>query len=286
MAGAQGLILVWGGQAGFGPNHPGLLTQLATSASVALDMAWQLEREHEAAVTLQESLLPVHLPEIDGLAVACRYLPATRSDVGGDWYDVFSLENGDVVLVVGDVTGHDLRAAALMGQLRLAIQAYALDGHTPTEVLDRVDRLLQRLDGERLATLVYAVLEKEGPNRLRLRIANAGHPPPLLVDPNGLARFVTGGLSVPLGVDDRSVRHREASVRLEPGSQLLLYSDGLIEGRSLLIEDAFDCLLAVASKTAGTPDQLCDRVLSTTPGSRSDDICLLAVSFGADPGAT
>ena len=279
-ADGQGSIIVWGGPAEFGPTQEGLLTQLATFAAVSLDMSWRLEREHEAAVTLQESLLPVGLPAIDGLAVACRYLPATRgSEVGGDWYDVFNTDNGDTILVVGDVTGHDLRAAALMGQLRLALQAYAIDGHAPTEVLDRVDRLLQRLDDQRLATVVYVVLDRDG---RRLRIVNAGHPPPLLVLPDGTATFLASGLSVPLGVDEAGLRHREATMMLPPGSRLLLYSDGLVEDRALAMQDGLASLLAAARNFAGSPEELCDRILATVQGERSDDICVLAVAVGSD----
>jgi serine phosphatase RsbU (regulator of sigma subunit) len=243
---------------------------------MALDMAWQLERNHEAAVTLQESLLPLDPLQVDGLELAVRYLPAARgNEVGGDWYDAFTLDRGETVLVVGDVTGHDLRAAALMGQLRLAIQAYAIDGHEPTEVLNRVDRLLQRIDKVRLATVAYLSLSAD---RRRLHIANAGHPPPVMITPGGEVSFLTEGLSMPLGVDLLTGRHRDATYPVQPGSYLLVYSDGLIEGRSLAIQDGLDGLAAAVEGFHGTPDELCDRVLSTVHADREDDICLLAVA--------
>jgi Stage II sporulation protein E (SpoIIE)/Phosphoserine phosphatase RsbU, N-terminal domain len=272
-----GSILTWANGGDFAPTTEGLLVQLALFASASLDIAWQLEREHEAAVTLQESLLPVDLPRVNGLGLSFRYLPAAPgNEVGGDWYDAFTLDNGDVVLAVGDVTGHDLRAAALMGQLRLAIQAYAIDGHPPAEVLDRVDRLWQRIDTVRLATLVYVIVERD---RRHFRIANAGHPPPILVNPRGEVAFLTEGLSVPLGVDAIAAPHREAIYPVEPGSFLLLYTDGLVEDRNLAIDDGLDAVAAAVARFDGSPDELCDQVLSIVKGERGDDICLLAVAI-------
>jgi Stage II sporulation protein E (SpoIIE)/Phosphoserine phosphatase RsbU, N-terminal domain len=276
-----GSILIWGTDGDFAPTTEGLLVQLAHFASTSLDIAWQLAREHEAAVTLQESLLPAHLPRVNGLGLSFRYLPAAPgNEVGGDWYDAFTLDNGDAVLVVGDVAGHDLRAAALMGQLRLAIQAYAIDGYPPAEVLDRVDRLWQRIDTVRLATLVYMVVDQD---RRRLRIANAGHLPPIMVTPGGEVRFLTDGLSIPLGVDSAVVRHRQAVHDVEPGSFLLLYTDGLVEDRALPIDDGLDVLAAAVAHFKGGPDELCNRVISIVKGERADDICLLAVAVEGAP---
>ena len=171
-----------------------LLQLVADRAARAIEHAQRYARELGVAETLQRSLLPASLPHIAGLDLAARYLPG--GEVGGDWYDVIPLEDDRVMLAVGDVVGHGLPAASLMGQLRNALRALALDGRSPGEVIERLDRLVT-LDGSGMATVSCMSLS---PALDSMLLASAGHLPPLLVDSNGAASFVEGRGSVPLGV--------------------------------------------------------------------------------------
>lgn len=256
----------------FSDEEVTIVEQFTQYASMALDMAGRREQDHAMAVTLQHALLPRTLPKVRGLQVAWRYLPAEGREIGGDWYDVFNLENGEVAVVIGDVMGHDLQAAAIMGQLRLALQAYAIDGYSPSEVVDRSDRLLQLVDPARLATVAYIVID---PERRCLRLTNAGHPPPLLQAPDGTVTILTGGLSVPLGTDAADARHCQVEYPLQPGMRLLLYTDGLVETRQCDIGRGIDHIIDVLQSEPGNPDALCDAVLSVRTEAREDDICIL-----------
>lgn len=234
-----------------------------------------LERERRIAETLQRSLLPERLPEIPGVALAGRYLPgAAGLEVGGDWYDVFLLADGRVGLTIGDVVGRGLGAAAAMGQLRTAIRAYALETTSPAAVLERLGRLVQELDAPQMATLVYAVLD---PETGRLCFASAGHPPPLLAAPDGAARYLEEGRSPPLGVAGGAPQ--EAVVVLEPGSTLLLYTDGLVEKRGGSIEDGMEALREAVAGHSGEFDSLCDEWMlqALRPEAPADDVALLAL---------
>lgn len=259
----------------FSDEEVAIAEQFTRYGTLALDMATRLEQEHEMSITLQRALLPPAPPPVAGLEIAWRYLSAEARDIGGDWYDVFNLDNGDVVLVVGDVMGHDLRAAAIMGQLRLALQAYAIDGHSAPEVVDRADRLLQRIYAGGLATLAYVVIDAD---RRGLRLTNAGHPPPVLLSPDGGIEMLTGGLSVPLGTDARGARHREAGYPLEPGSRLLLYTDGLVEDRTTGLSEGFGRLVEAVRSGVSTPAELCERALEVRSTTRHDDLCIICVA--------
>ena len=159
--------------------------------------------------------------------MAARYQPGgRRADVGGDWYDAIALEGGQVGLAMGDVVGHGLEAASLMGQLRNALRAYALEEHPPGIVVEKLDSLVQSLEQGRMATLLYLVVDAD---LSRVRFASAGHLPPLLVGPDGKARYLEEEASVPLGVMPGG--YDEAVVEIEPGSTLVLYTDGLVEER-------------------------------------------------------
>lgn len=172
--------------------------------------------------------------------------------------------------------GHDLRAAAAMGQMRLALQAYALDGYPPSEVVDRADRLLHHLDPTLLATLVYGVIDRD---RRRLHLSNAGHPPPLVIDRNAEARLLSGALSVPLGTDVGYARHRQYEYELNPGSRLLFYTDGLVEDRRRPIDDGLRELVEAVSGAALDPEAMCDAVLSVRGQDRTDDVCVLCAEI-------
>jgi serine phosphatase RsbU (regulator of sigma subunit) len=186
-------------------------------------------------ITLQHSLLPA-LPKVEGLQLAARYLVGVDGNqVGGDWYDVLPLPDGAVGVAVGDVVGHDLRAAAAMGQLRGVLRSYAWDGGGPGSVLDRCDQLVQGLEMAAMATAVYARIEPPADDGSRLvRYANAGHPAPLLLAPDGGLRRLDEQRSPMIGaVRDLGRRagagHTEAQVRCAPGSLLLLYTDGFTD---------------------------------------------------------
>ena len=186
-------------------NADAALLQLAAAqAAPAIDRARlfdALDREHRSAVALQRSLLPDRLPDLVGIEAAVRYLPA-RDEVGGDWYDVIELPGGQIGLAIGDVAGHGLRAAALMGQLRTGLRAYALEGHAPGETLKRLDRLLQTISGGGMATAAYAVID---PETGTLHYASAGHPPPVIIRGGQEAGLLAINAAPPLGT--LAVRH-------------------------------------------------------------------------------
>ena len=230
------------------------------------------EIEHTIAETLQRSLLPERLPEIEGLRLVPRYLPAGKA-IGGDWYDALERMDGRVALIVGDVVGHGLRAAATMGQMRNAFRAYGLIESSPAEVMARVNRLVMSGE-EAMATVLYLVLDRETGE---VTYSAAGHPPPLVLAPDG-ARFLEGGRSMPIGAADPAV-FREATGVVPPGSTLLLYTDGLVERRGVPLEDSLEALVEAAGEAEEDLDKLCDRVVGAVlPKLQpSDDVALLAV---------
>jgi serine phosphatase RsbU (regulator of sigma subunit) len=188
---------------------------------------------------------------------------------------VIELDGGHLGFVVGDVGGHGLKAASVMGQLRLALRAYAIDGYSPAEVVARVDRLLQRLDPTQIATMIYAGLDVAAN---KLGIVNAGHPQPLLIDPSGHPQFIAAGRSMAIGVDLGDVSHQEEGVETPKGSSVLLYTDGLIESRRRGIDEGMAALASTTRGFAGSPEELCDMVLSEMAGPPlEDDVCLLAI---------
>jgi anti-sigma regulatory factor (Ser/Thr protein kinase)/putative methionine-R-sulfoxide reductase with GAF domain len=258
-------------------NADAALLQLAAArAAPAIDRARlfdELDRERRSAVALQRSLLPDSLPDLVGIDAAVRYLPA-RDEVGGDWYDVIDLPGGHVGLAIGDVAGHGLRAAALMGQLRTGLRAYALEGHSPGETLNRLDRLLQTISGRGMATAAYAVID---PTAGTLRYANAGHPPPVLVRGGEEASLLGVTAAPPLGTLSFAAYH-EVEALLEPGDSILLYTDGLVERRSEPLTNGLERLRELAA-VAATADQLCQRVIErlVPPDGGEDDIAVVAL---------
>jgi hypothetical protein len=263
-------------------NERFLLTQFSAMAGVAVENARQFARERSIALMLQHDLLPGAVPAMPGLDVAVRYLPGeATTHAGGDWYDLFPLPHERVGLVVGDVTGHGVNAAAAMGQLRMAVLAYALAGFEPADVVQRIDVLLEALGTGRIATMVYIIAD---PRHGELVVANAGHPPPILIDPDGTARHVFAGHGLLLGVSP-ALNHRNHEITpVRPGSHLLLYTDGLIEPPEREGSDGITVLLEATQGFTGTADELCDHVLSVlAPGPASDDICILAATVLAEP---
>jgi serine phosphatase RsbU (regulator of sigma subunit)/anti-sigma regulatory factor (Ser/Thr protein kinase) len=255
----------------------------ADRIALSIQRAQLYEREHLIAQTFQRSLLPERLPEIPGLSVAARYLPAREeAKVGGDWYDVLELPGDSVGLVMGDVVSHGIRAASIMGQIRSAIRAYALDRESPGGTLTKLNTVVRGLDKRETATAVYFALDLV---ERTFCFASAGHPPPLVIDPAGDARFLEEGRSVPLGAH-AGTRYREAVVRLEPGSTIVLYTDGLVERRGSSLNQGLERLVSEASGRPAEPESLCNRLIGALVGDQPppDDVALLAAHVGTVPG--
>jgi serine phosphatase RsbU (regulator of sigma subunit)/anti-sigma regulatory factor (Ser/Thr protein kinase) len=261
-----------------GPEDVDLLRLTADRVALAVDHARAFGREHRIAETLQRSLLPQTLPSLPGVALGARYLPAaSEAEVGGDWYDAMALTGGRALLVLGDVSGKGLAAASTLGALRNAIRAYALEGHGPAEIAERVNEFVLADPGrEHMATLVLAVFDPVGGE---LTWVNAGHPSPLILSPDGVATLLEGGRSVPLGVLPFP-GYTVATTTLEPGGALVLYTDGLIERRGEHLDEGMELLLRAAAHGPLDPEALCDRLLAAAAptGATSDDIALLALS--------
>jgi PAS domain S-box-containing protein len=251
-----------------------LLMLMADRAGLAIEHARAYERELSNVEMLQRSLLPQELPDFADIQIDARYMPG-GADVGGDWYDALPLEGGRVGVAMGDVVGHGIGAAALMGQLRHAMRAYALEGHSPAGVLDRLDRVVRSLDGGQMATLLYMVVEEDHSS---VTFSSAGHVPPLVISPGGEAEYLESAPNPPLGVFE-SPHHREMTAKLEPGSTIVLYTDGLVEERGVSIDQGLEALRLAASQDPCHPDELCDRLvdamLATHPAN--DDIAVLAL---------
>jgi serine phosphatase RsbU (regulator of sigma subunit)/anti-sigma regulatory factor (Ser/Thr protein kinase) len=250
--------------------------ELAHRAAVAVDNSRLYSREHNAAVTLQQSLLPRQLPEVPGMEFAARYLPATSElDVGGDWYDAIQLSDGSVGVAIGDVVGHGVEAAAVMGQFRNALRAYVLDGRGPDAAVERLNRLTRTFDQNDMATLVYVVLDTATGG---FRFVRAGHPPPLIRDVEGNVTQLNGQGALPVGVAP-NVRYPATSMKLEPGSTLLLYTDGLVERRGEPLEEGIANLERVLADAPEPLEELCDHLLASLAGDdqRDDDIALLVM---------
>jgi serine phosphatase RsbU (regulator of sigma subunit)/anti-sigma regulatory factor (Ser/Thr protein kinase) len=262
----------------FSEDDAQLLQLAADRLAVAIDRARLNEQAHHIAATLQRSLLPSTVPEVPGLALATRYQPgADGAQVGGDLYDVVPYSDGRVGLAIGDVVGRGIDAASLMGQLRNALRAYALEDDRPEQVVERLNSLMHHWQNDRIATLLYLVLD---PKTGHLSFASAGHLPPLVRAPDGSASYLTGGEYVPLGVLPFG-GYTSGQAELEPGSMVFLYTDGLVEERGVSIEDGLERLRAAMETGPEEPDALCDHLLATVPphGAAGDDVAVLATQL-------
>ncbi|MFE2444500.1 ATP-binding SpoIIE family protein phosphatase [Streptomyces melanosporofaciens] len=238
--------------------------------------------QREAAVTLQRSLLPQELEQPDDLRVAATYQPGgTDAAVGGDWYDVITLGAGRTALVIGDVMGRGVRAAAVMGQLRTAVRAYARLDLPPHEVLQLLDGLAAEIDPHQIATCVYAVHD---PNENRLVYASAGHLPILVRDPDGTVRRASEPTGPPLGTG--GWLHTTGSVPLGPGASAVLYTDGLVERRDKDIYDGVAALERVFAGATGSPQVMCDRLIRALgiTAEHDDDVAVLVLQHPARTG--
>jgi hypothetical protein len=263
----------------FTRRHERLAEGIAGYSAIALDNARLYERERNSSRELSRSMQP-EVPLVPGLELITRYLPAsTGPNIGGDWFDVIPLEGGATAFVIGDVVGHGVPAATIMGQIRTAIRAYALIGLAPSDVLGQVARLLEVLAEPTFVTCFYAVHTPDG----ALVFANAGHPPALLRHVDGSIEHVGEAMAQPLGVGRR---FPQDSVAFPPGADLLLYTDGLVESRDRDVSEGIDRLVAEVAAaprplTAGACDDL---VAALTGGEHDDDIALLhAHRTEADP---
>jgi PAS domain S-box-containing protein len=247
-----------------------LATELAARAAICIDNARLYGRERSTALTLQRSLLPQEPPHYGGIEVACRYLPAI-SEVGGDWFDVLPLKRGKVGLVVGDVMGKGVHAAAIMGQLRTATRALARLDLTPAELLYHLDDITASLgDSDSMATCLYVVCD---PRRGRCELSCAGHLPPVLVDPAGRAEFPDISSGVPLGVGGVPFSAEERE--LAEGTLLALFTDGLVERREESIEAGLQSLLRLLGGIRLPLEEVCDTLLGALNGETDDDVALL-----------
>ncbi|MFJ2777117.1 MULTISPECIES: SpoIIE family protein phosphatase [unclassified Kitasatospora] len=255
-----------------------LAEELVAHAAVCIDNARRYTREHAMAVTLQHSLLPRTLPDQNALEIAHRYLPA-QAGVGGDWFDVIPLPGARVALVVGDVVGHGLHAAATMGRLRTAIHNFSTLDLPPDELLGHLDDLVNRIDQEESgtgaavtgATCLYAIYD---PVSRRCTLASAGHLPPALVGPDGRVDFPELSTGPPLGL--ASMPFETTQLEVAEGSRLVLYTDGLVEDRERDIDVGLELLRTALSGPDRTPEQTCADVLQTMlPAHPQDDIALL-----------
>ncbi len=252
--------------------------ELAARAAVAIDNARRYTREHALAVTLQRSLLPRSLPEQSAVEVAHRYLPA-RAGVGGDWFDVIPLPGARVALVVGDVVGHGLHAAATMGRLRTAVRTFSSLDLSPDELIRHLDELVTRVDSEGSegegitgATCLYAVYD---PVAGVCSLARSGHPGPALVHPDGTVELLQVPVSPPLGLGG-GLPFEKADFTLSEGSRLVLYTDGLIEDRNRDIDTGLAMLHDALTGPGRTPEETCQAVLDALlPARPGDDIALL-----------
>jgi serine phosphatase RsbU (regulator of sigma subunit)/PAS domain-containing protein len=265
----------------FDPDERANLLAFSRLAAQALQRSLLFQAQMSIAADLQRTLLPTSLPALRGARHAVRYLPWTHgADVGGDWYDVIPLGPDTAALAIGDVAGHSVKAAATMGQLRNALRAYAIDGHSPAAVMRRVNDLLVRLEPDAMATCCY----------LELHLADgtatgvlAGHPSPVLRagDDTRLLRLTTGP---PLGV--RGARYHDTNFALPSHSDLILYTDGLVEDRHYSIDQGMaDLCAAVRSAPTAGPHALIDHILSAGvgPAPRRDDVAILALTINATP---
>ena len=232
-----------------------------------------LEEERAAARALQRVLLPSALPTLPTLEFSARYVPSAEIGVGGDWYDVFMLPSGRLCIAIGDVVGHGLQAATVMGRLRAAVRSNALHSIHPNEVLEFVDRDLQHFEPSIMATVLFGVFEQ---SLERLQLSSAGHPVPVVAGSNGTTHFVDLDIDPPLGVE-ADITRTAVTANIPPGGVMLLYTDGLIERRHTSLDASLEALLNAV--VIDSPNSVCRAVMQSLVGDSAphDDIALLAI---------
>ncbi|WP_083449708.1 PP2C family protein-serine/threonine phosphatase [Actinoplanes rectilineatus] len=233
-----------------------------------------LERlDRAAALALQRSLLPARLPEVPGVELAARYVPGHRAGIGGDWYDVFTLPSGWLGVVIGDVAGHGLASAVVMGRVRSALRAYALVCDDPAEALTLLDRKVQHFEAGNLTTALYVMVS---PDRGRAVVSSAGHLRPVLAVPGRAAGLTEVAVDPPLGVGRPDRARHNSEIPLPRGAVLLCYTDGLVERRDEIIDEGVGRLVTAVHATGA--EAVCATVMADTDLARpTDDVALLAV---------
>lgn len=280
--------VVGGLAVGLGDDQPPLSDEdvdvtrrFAEAMTVALNNLRSFAEEHRIALALQTAMLPRSLPDDGALAIAARYVAADAMlAVGGDFYDAFGLDDGRTAVVIGDVQGHSLRAATVMGELRIALRAYLAEGHCPARAVDLLNRLLMRSHPE-FVTACVALLD---PASGQLEVVNAGHLPPIVLGSDGGTRQL-GGATRLLGLATEEPREGHVE-QLAPGDTVLLYTDGLVERRGVSLQKSIGALERVAARAAGrTPQEVCDAVLGRFDDGHEDDVAVLAVRWSGAPAA-
>ncbi|MDJ1131300.1 SpoIIE family protein phosphatase [Streptomyces iconiensis] len=271
------LGLSYNGKTRFSREERTVLTALSGTVAQSLQRALLYDEEHELAAGLQTAMLPGHMPYVPDLDLATRYRPArSRGEIGGDWYDAVTLPDGRIAAVVGDVQGHDVTAAAVMGQLRIALRAYAAEGHPPASIMTRTSAFLADLDTDRFATCLLVLLDARTGHAVTVR---AGHLEPVLRRPDGSGTWLDtpGGLPLGLAAPSAHPAYPESETTLEPGATLLLCTDGLIETRAADIDEGRARLLDALSTGPGHPDPLADHLLNAMGDytGQEDDVALL-----------
>ncbi|GAB7106132.1 SpoIIE family protein phosphatase [Streptomyces phaeofaciens JCM 4814] len=271
--GAMGLL--YSNRAGFAAEERNILVALGSSIAQSLQRAMFYEQEKDIAQGLQQAMLPRTIPGVPGADIAVRYRAATIGgslgrDIGGDWYDVIPLPGGRVGAVIGDVQGHDTHAAAVMGQLRIVLRAYAAEGHTPATVMARASVFLHELDTDRFATCLYTEADL---STGVVQVVRAGHIDPLLRGPDGACRRVPvpGGLPLGLSAEFGSLEYPVGTIELDPGHTLLLCTDGLVEAPGTDLDDGMRDLAALIAAGPEDVRKLADRLIDIAEERGGDD---------------
>ncbi|MET9908301.1 SpoIIE family protein phosphatase [Streptomyces sp. NPDC006476] len=271
--GAMGLL--YSDRRGFSPDERNVLVALGSSIAQSLQRAMFYEQEKDLASGLQQAMLPRTIPSVRGADVAVRYRAGTAAgslarDIGGDWYDLIPLPGGRVGAVIGDVQGHDTHAAAVMGQLRIVLRAYAAEGHTPATVMARASVFLHELDTDRFATCLYAEADL---STGVVQVVRAGHIDPLIREADGVCRRipVEGGLPLGLSAEFRSLEYPVGTLELDPGNTLVLCTDGLVERPGADLDDGMRTLTALIATGPDDVRDLADRLIDIAEARGGDD---------------
>ncbi|MFF3729153.1 SpoIIE family protein phosphatase [Streptomyces sp. NPDC002476] len=272
--GALGLL--YSGKDGFTGDERNLLVALGSSIAQSLQRAMLYEQEHDLAEGLQQAMLPRRIPEVPGAQVAVRYRSARLGrDIGGDWYDVIPLPGGRVGAVIGDVQGHDTHAAAVMGQLRIVLRAYAAEGHSPATVMARASVFLHELDTDRFATCTYAEVDL---TTGVVQLVRAGHVDPLVRDTDGDCRRLPaeGGLPLGLSAEFGRLEYPVGTVELDPGQTLVLFTDGLVELPGADLDEGMQLLTSMVRDGPRDLQKLADRLCEEIDDrGGEDDVAVL-----------
>ncbi|MFF3391955.1 SpoIIE family protein phosphatase [Streptomyces sp. NPDC002669] len=267
--GALGLL--YSDKDGFTGDERNLLVALGSSIAQSLQRAMLYEQEHDLAEGLQQAMLPRRIPDVPGAQVAVRYRSARLGrDIGGDWYDVIPLPGGRVGVVIGDVQGHDTHAAAVMGQLRIVLRAYAAEGHSPATVMARASVFLHELDTDRFATCTYAEADL---TTGVVQLVRAGHVDPLVRESDGSCRRlpVEGGLPLGLSAEFGRLEYPVSTVELDPGQTLVMFTDGLVELPGADLDEGMQLLTAMVRNGPQDLQKLADRLCEEVDERRGED---------------